>query len=80
MANTKHHPALGKMPKAGKGKCGPGMGTMPQGVDNTRIGMTGATAYAGGKGHPSAGSVPKLKNPGPVSYATVGGRRTKVGR
>lgn len=66
---TKQLPALGKMPKAAAGKCGPGMGKMPGSVDNTRLGMTGATSYAGGKGHPSAGSVPRTKNPKPKSYA-----------
>ena len=55
-ASTKKHPALGKVPR-GKGGSraldGPGVGTMPKGVDNT----TGQnhTAPSGGKAHRSSG-------------------------
>jgi hypothetical protein len=66
---SKMHPALGAMPKAGKGKCGPGMGTMP-GTQNNKT--MNPTSYAGGKGHPSAGSVPRTKNPAPVYYTNAG--------
>ena len=78
MANTKQHPALGKMPKAATGKCGPGMGTMPKGVDNTR--GVNPSASAGGKGHPSlgpGGSRESYKN-APKDLPSLGGKPTKI--
>lgn len=78
MANTKQHPSLGRMPRAATGKCGPGMGTMPGSVDNTR-GMN-PTASAGGKGHPSlgpGGSHESYKN-APRDFPSLGGKLNKV--
>jgi hypothetical protein len=68
----KQHPTLGEMPKAKGGSRPldhPSCGTMPKSVDNTRL---ASTKYAGGKGHPSAGSVPRLKNPAPVFFTNEG--------
>jgi hypothetical protein len=49
---TKQLPALGSVPKARAGKCGPGMGTMPGSVDNT---LMNPAKPAGGKAHKSMG-------------------------
>lgn len=68
-SNKKVHPATGTMPRAGKGKCGPGMGTMPQGVDNTR---------GGTKLHGSIKDVKRTPNPAPISHATIGGKPARA--
>ena len=72
MANAKQHPALGKAPR-GKGGSRPldhpGCGSMPTRPDNKTM---NSTSYAGGKGHPSAGSVPRTKDPAPVYYSNAG--------
>lgn len=71
---SKFPSSTGKVPK-GKGGTnrtldGPGVGTMPKGIDNTN--KMNPTACAGGKRHPSAGSVPRTKNPQPVFYSSAG--------
>lgn len=74
-SNTKQHPALGKMPRAAKGSCGPGMGGPLASVDNTRM---NPTAYAGGKAHGSIKDIKRTKNPAPISHAVTGGKTVKV--
>lgn len=75
MKNSKL-PAPGKMPKAAKGKCGPGMGKSVT-ADNTR---TNPTASAGGKGHPSlgpGGSHESYKN-APKDFPSLDGKLNKT--
>jgi hypothetical protein len=83
--SKKPHPSMGGSPNAKGGSRPldhPSTGTMPGSVDNTRLGMTGVTAPSCGKAHQSSGGGERKRsfNPDPVSYNTVGGLRTKVGK
>jgi len=76
--SKKSHPSMGQRPNAKGGSrpldhpsCGKPAGS----VNNTT--MSG-TRHAGGKPHPSLGSVPRVKNPGIITYAVPAGKRTKV--
>ena len=76
MANTKQHPALGKMPKAATGKCGPGMGKAVT-ADNTH---GNPTAPASGKAHRSMGGKERKGSypNAPSDLPTLGGNPPKV--
>jgi len=76
--SKKPHPSMGQRPNAKGGSRPldhPGCGRAPGSVNNTT--MSG-TRHAGGKPHPSLGPVPRVKNPPVNTYATPGGKRTKV--